>query len=399
MLKSNTLLFCAAVLLFMASCQQDGYHWKKYYHHNLENPYDVLVLHELLKERDEGLKILTNDFSRSLNSAEDANYLVLEAGVELDSFKIDVLKEFVYRGNNAFIISHSAPYTVFNGLYTYYEHMGYEDSFINSVDVRFKDEESTYPFTHHYSNRAAPHEWHYFTHYDLYSDSAGQPEPISYFSDTCVNFFKVQFGEGTFYFHTQPILFTNFMLKEPSGFEHLQKVFSGLNAGEVYWDHSYKYRQIEDEEGFKQTATPLKLFFSHRSLTWGWFAFLTASALFLLFRSKRLQRIIPIMEVNRNESKDFVQNVGNLYFANGNHKHIALEMYDTFLADARNHYQIDTNQSTEHIFKQLAKKSGLGEETLNKLSEDFKLRFNEYGKTQELVALYHSLNNYYNSRK
>lgn len=397
--KNKTVLFWALALFFVVSCEENGHHWDKQYQYNGENPYDVMVLHELLKERSGGLEILTNDFSRNLNSAENANYFVLEEGVELDSSKSEVLKEFVYRGNNAFVISHFVPYRLFSALYNYDDYMGYQDSLMSRVDVQFKDGEATYPFEHRFFSQNPPHEWSYFTNFGLSSDSASIPEPISYFSDTCVNFFKVQFGEGAFYFHTQPILFTNFMLKEPSGFEHLQKVLKDLNNGEVYWDQSNLYRQIEDEEGSKQTTAPLKIFFSHRSLKWGWFAFLIASALFLLFRSKRLQRIIPIMEVNRNESKDFVQNVGNLYFANGSHRHIASEMYDTFLADVRNRYQIDTNQSREDIFKQLAKKSGLGEESLNTLSDNFKLRFSEYAKSKELVALYHSLNNYYNTRK
>lgn len=399
MIRCNAILYGVFALLLMASCQKPGYDWDKNYQYNAENPYDLLVLHELLKDRDEGLEILTNDFSRKLNDAEDANYMVFERGVALDSPKLAVLREFVYQGNNAFIISHSAPYSIFNNLYSYYDYPYYEDSFTNAIAVKFKNEEATYPFTHHHKNKPGPHNWHYFVRGDLYSDTASQPEPISYVADTCVNFFKVQFGKGSFYFHTQPVLFTNFMLKEPSGFEHLQKVLADLNSGEVYWDMSYRYRQIEDGEGFTRSAAPLKLFFSHRSLKWSWFAFLIASTLFLLFRSKRLQRIIPIMEVNRNESKDFVQNVGNLYFANGKHKYIAAEMYDTFLADARNHYQIDTNQSVEDIFKQLAKKSGLGEETLGRMLEEFKLRFDDYGKSQDLITLYHSLNHYYKSRK
>ena len=102
---------------------------------------------------------------------------------------------------------------------------------------------------------------------------------------------------------------------------------------------------------------------------------------------------------NRNDSLEFAKNMGKLYFTSNNHKFIALEMYDTFLIDARNRYQIDTNLKPKEIFAQLAKKSGLGQELMDQLLDHFKIRFSEYSKSDQLIRLHNTLNHYYNFRK
>jgi len=390
-----------SILCLIGACtpKYREHDWSKRYLFFRDAPYDVMVLFKLFEEREAGLEVLTNNFQRKIRQAEESTYIQIGASINLDSNKISTLKEYVYKGNNAYLISDNTPYYLLNEMYRYYPVIGYGDTAFTNIEVHFEGSDKQYFFEHQYKGQPAPFNWSRLYYDSLYSDTASQPEPLSYFADTCVNFYKVKFGKGTFYFHTQPLLFTNFMLKAPSGFEHLQEVFKDLKPGEVYWDISYNYRQIEDRQNASKTTSPLKLLFSHRSLKWGWYVFLIGVVLFVLFRSKRRQRLIPVLAGNRNDSLEFAKNMGKLYFTSNNHKFIALEMYDTFLIDARNRYQIDTNLKPKEIFAQLAKKSGLGQELMDQLLDHFKIRFSEYSKSDQLIRLHNTLNHYYNFRK
>lgn len=413
------LLLACTLLLSGCSKREKTFDWEKHYEHNKDQPYDLIVFHELLREKEGGLDLLTNNFERKMSQAENANYIQIGSYIQLDSSKIGELKRFVHRGNNAYLVSESTPYYLFRSLYDGFSYPYYSDTGAISIEVSFEGSEQLYAFEHINQGEPGYYYWSHMRAADtLFSDTAGYPEAISYFNDTCVNFYKVSFGEGAFYFHTQPVLFTNIMLKETSGFEHLQRVFQELNSGVSYWDISYRYRQprskysgsrgggnggsgvsSDGDDTPHQSQALMRMMFSDISLQWGWLVLLTTILLFILFRSKRKQRVIPVLPLNRNESLDFARNVGNLYFTSKNHKHIALEMYNIFLADARNRYQIDTNQAPEKIFKQLTKRSGLDQTTMDKLFEHFTIRFSEYSKSEQLIHLYNALNNYYKTRK
>lgn len=404
------------LLLVLSACgkKERVIDWSKRFLANGNEPYDLMVFHELLRERDEGLELLTNNFRRKIVAAEDANYIQIESSIQIDSNKMQHLREFVHRGNNAYFISNTTPYTLFSALYDGYSYPYYRDTSMVTIEVAFESNEPTYPFEHLFDADPAPYGWSRLMVPDtLFSDTAGYPQTLSHFGDSSINFFKISFGKGAFYFHTQPVLFTNLMLKTPSGFEHLQQVFEELNPGNTYWDVSFNYRQPDDSynsneydeadgsnsNNHEPSQALFRLLFSDTALQWGWYALLISVLLFILFRSKRQQRIIPVLPVNRNESLDFARNMGNMYFNSKNHKYIALEMYDIFLADARNRYQIDTNQEPKDIFTLLAKRSGMDQDFMDQLLDHFAMRFSEYSKNEQLIRLYTSLTNYYKSRK
>ena len=386
------------LLSLLAGCGMGDriYDWEKRYRYYGDEPYDINVFYQLLAERDKDLRHATNDYRKLLEKSENTNLIQIGAEFRTDSSKLIALCDYVYRGNNAYIIAQESPYDVFYKLYGSYSSIWFTDTVKSNIEVGFVGDYKHYEFEHQHELKVSPFNWSYLRHQELYSDSASSPISLSNFDDSLVNYFKINYGDGTFYIHTQPVLFTNFMLKEKSGFEHMSQVFETLNDGQILWDESYNYFQAEEGE---RAASPLKLFFSHVSLKWGWYVLLIMALLFLLFRSKRQQRIIPIMPVNRNESMEFARNIGNLYFTSNNHKYIVEEMYDTFLADARHRYQIDTNQEAKDVFKQIAKKSGLGDVTLTELYDYFNMRLSEMGSNEELIKLYNTLTNYYNQRK
>lgn len=387
--------------LMLSSCsRQNNFSWEEYYNETRDFPYDISVFYQLLQETENKTEVLTNNFRPKLKGANDStNFIQFGSRIELDTQKIRALKNYVARGNNAYLISKVSPSLLFEFLYEDYPYTYYNTYSSKEIEVKIKGQTETFKFDYKYDDEPAAYNWGSFLHSELTSDTASQPEALSYINDTSIVYFKVSFGEGNFYFHTNPIMFTNYQMQREEAFNHAQKIFSNLNPGRIYWDKSFLYRQIDEEAPDRQGASVLKLFFTHPSLKWGWFIFLVATILFIIFRGKREQRIIPIMPVNRNESIEFAKNVGNLYFKSGTHGNIALEMYNIFLHDIRQQYQIDTNRKKEELIAVLNKKSGLELNRIESLFDKFKLRFSEFGKSQELIELYNELEHFYKNKK
>lgn len=388
--------------MFLTNCgKKDAFfNWEERYREDGMYPYDLKVLHELLKERIGQMELLTNNFNNRISKADSSSLLQISNYISLDSAKIEALKEYVYRGNKAFFISNKYPYTLINSIYKY-DDVSYYSVPSDNAKITFPNSTDEFDFDYTFNDELSSYNWSRISvGNNLANDTASEPVALSYLNDSSVNFIKVDYGNGAFYFHSNPILFTNYNLKEKKGFDHATNVFSNLNEGKMFWDISFRYRQNNNTDNEKSQRSPLMLMFSHKSLKWAWFSLMAVIGLFLIFKSKREQRIIPIMPINTNDSLEFAKNVGNLYFKNGKHQFIALEMFETFMADVRNHYQIDTNQNKKKIIKQLQKKSGIEINKLEELFEDFKLRFNDLGgSSKTLIKLYTSLNHYYNNRK
>jgi len=126
------------------------------------------------------------------------------------------------------------------------------------------------------------------------------------------------------------------------------------------------------------------------------FALLT----YLVFGSKRRQRIIPEIKPAENSSVSFVETVGRLYYNKQNHTNLAEKMVQHFLEWVRTHYFINTNQIDKRFKSQLILKSGLPEATVNSLAEQVRTVLIER-KTlseQELDQLYNTIQQFYKNR-
>ena len=82
--------------------------------------------------------------------------------------------------------------------------------------------------------------------------------------------------------------------------------------------------------------------------------------LYLVFRAKRRQRIISVLEANTNTSLEFLSTIPVLHFIKQDHKHLARQMTRLFLSFVRNRYGITLRSLEEKgQLNQLAQVSGI----------------------------------------
>lgn len=394
-------LMVVVSLMFSGGCdkstQQKQFDWSKNYRESGTQPYDLAVMYQLLKNRNQGFEVITNNLNEKLSEDRKSNFLYIGYEDGLDSTGVQWLLEYVKKGNNAYLATEITPEEILYQIYNYYYSVYFYPLEQNGINVQFTTDERATSFDYEYDHQKLSNDWDYIDidTLNIFSDTKA-PTVLSSFNDTLANYIRIDYGEGHLYLHSIPLLFTNFHMVKEEGFQHAEKVFSTLLDGPVMWDRSRYYIQ---EEISSKNSSPLKILFSHRSLKWAWYSLLLGVLLYILFRSKRMQRIIPVLAQNRNDSVEFVRNLGILFFRKGTHDLMAAEMYSLFLSDVRGRYKIDTNLEQKDLELQIAKRSGLNEKTIDELMVLFELRYHELAKAPELIKLHKALNNYYKTRK
>ena len=154
--------------------------------------------------------------------------------------------------------------------------------------------------------------------------------------------------------HAAPMAFTNYFTLTENNSRYIEQALSYLpkNAKAVYWDEYYKI-------GRGGPSTPLRVILSKPPLKAAYFLALASIILFLVFQSKRKQRVIPILEKPRNATMDFVETVSRVYYNQQNHRNIALKKVTYLLDQVRTSYGLQTQLLDEAFEKRLSHKSGV----------------------------------------
>ncbi|MEN3322708.1 DUF4350 domain-containing protein [Mariniflexile soesokkakense] len=169
--------------------------------------------------------------------------------------------------------------------------------------------------------------------------------------DTNINFIKIPFGKhsGAFFIHTNPFAFTNYhMLNDNDAYA--ATVLSYLPKDQIIWDNYYK-------SGRKVITSPLRFVLQNQALKWAFYIALLSLILFVIFRGKRTQRIIPVVEPLKNTTLDFTRTIGDLYYQHGDFTNIITNKVQYFLEQIRSKYYLDTNELNENFISKLAVKS------------------------------------------
>ncbi len=167
-----------------------------------------------------------------------------------------------------------------------------------------------------------------------------------------VNFVKTNLGDngGAFYIHSNPFAFTNYHMLDGKT-DYVATVLSYLPKSNLIWDNYYK-------SGRKIVTSPLRFILTNSALRWAFYISLLSLILFVIFKGKRTQRIIPVVEPLKNATVDFTRTIGDLYFQHGDFTNIIHKKITYFLEHIRSHYYLETHEFNERFIQNLTVKSG-----------------------------------------
>ncbi len=137
-------------------------------------------------------------------------------------------------------------------------------------------------------------------------------------------------GEGAVYIHTSPLVFSNYFILHKNNIPYFQQAVSVIPASvnKVLWNEYYLTKQntpSQREPGW------LRVLFQYKAFRWGLITAMATLFVFILLEMRRKQRIIPIIEKSKNDSLDFVQTIGRLYYDKKDHKDLSKKMGIYFL--------------------------------------------------------------------
>lgn len=394
----------------------------------------------------------------TIDEMKPANYVLIGNGMYADSADTKRLLDFVERGNTAFIATKRMPYLLSEKLYArdcdtleqaeygeYEEYEEYEDVvkdsfyifdgdtayFVNEGDYYDEEEvyyndgynspiklrdtvvymnfthpklkrDTSYTYQYVYRNKPRDYYWHRWAEPDL-CDSSVAFISLGYMEPERTNFIKIPYGEGEFLFHSNPIVFTNYHLLDEDAVAYASSVFSHLPEGDIYWDEKTKDYHFNFPEGGRNQQfmqSPLSYILSQQSLRWAWYLMLGLVLLFVLFRAKRKQRIIPIRAANTNTSLEFIQTIGRLYHQQQDHKNLTEKMMYLFKDFVRRRYGIRLKDRDEKTMKNLMIKSEISEKQVEEIFTRYsRMTRGEEVSESHLTNFYLALERFYKNCK
>ena len=343
--------------------------WRPSYTSESKIPFGSYVLYQELptifpKSKINKVEESVYDFMVDRDSTNASNYLLINNNIQLDKQETNKLLHYVSKGNNVFIAAKSFSYFLKDTLNIITESQyGLAEDTVTVSLTHKKFKNNTYKFTRGASKT-------HFTSvdtvntsilgkvkYTIKNDITGTTKEII----TAPNFIKTDFGEGSFFIHTTPEAYSNYYLLKGNK-DYIAHTFSYLNDATLHWD-DYK------KSGRVIINSPMRFVLNQTALKWAYYLTMLGLLLFVIFKAKREQRIIPVLEPLENSSVEFARTVGTLYHQNKDYTNLIQKKLNYFLAELRNRYFIDTANLNEKTIQQLAAKSSKSIEEVKKLLE------------------------------
>jgi len=373
-----------AIILFMIIAEivkPKPISWRDSYNSQDKVPLGCYVLYnELEAFTDKDIISSTQDFytsSRQLDSTIKSTTLFINKYISFYGEEGDAVLDYVNQGNTVFISS-----THFNG--TIADTLNIETSSVYSNVLKKETEQSFSNPSLEANNTVFKDviENSYLISIDTLKTTVLGTMYNEDLDEEQVNFVKVKFGEndGAFFIHTNPFAFTNYHLLNDNE-NYAATVLSYLPKNQFIWDDYYK-------SGRRVITSPLRYVLSQAALKWAFYLSLLTLIVFVLFKSKRVQRIIPVIKPLENATVEFTKTIGGLYFQNKEYTSIIDKKITFFLEQIRTKYYLNTANLNTDFIEKLALKSVKSKEDIKALIDYIKyLKQKSFHTENDLITL------------
>jgi hypothetical protein len=335
----------------------------------------------------------------SLSNYEDKQVLIILTGrFDADREELQRMMRFVENGNHVLISAQylsSAADKLFNcGSSAYNMSIVSIKELETGMKIRLNG--PLFDSTRYYGYPGRSFE-SYFSRVDtLTTDALGQ----DFHGRT--NLIRLQAGKGYVYVHLEPFAFTNFFLLHNKNIEYYEHLMSLMprDAEQVVWDEYYLNRRsdrpAEEKKNWFSVLMNMKNEEGQHSFRAAFLLLIALLLLYVYMEMRRKQRIIPPFTRPKNDSLDFVKTIGRLYHDKGDHKNLSRKMSSYFLEHVRNKYKLSTGTLDAEFTRNLAYKSGVGEEEIQPIVSFIKKSEQAFAiSPQQLMNFHNRLQSFY----
>jgi hypothetical protein len=353
------LIGVLSVLFIVEMLMPKPLNWKKSFTYSDKIPYGCYLTYQLLQNYFGEYVIETNrksiyeiwsDYGYG-STTPDLSMIFINEKFQTNEQDLDALLKIVNQGATAFISAH-----YFSNKFC--DTLGFQTGFDFYMDEEAATPEGTYLI-----HNQLPKNTYYFKRgilsYSYFSSIPSSCIVLGKKTNSEPNFIRVKYGNGYFLLHTAPLVFSNYAILSDDNKDYASAVISCLpNSFSVIWDEYYKI-------GREEIRTPLRFILSKEALKWAYYITLVSLLLFVIFRARRKQRIIPEFPPLQNTSLEFAETVGLLYFQHKDHHNLALKMIVYWKEYIRTKYHLKTENLDDIFIEELCAKSGVKRENIN----------------------------------
>jgi len=372
-MRSNTklgLILLILVMFFIAlieATKKEKINWRQTYSSTDKIPYGTYVLkNELRNILPTSTSLITvgpSLYTFLEDSKYESNAAVLFIGSDFSLGEVENKKllSFVEEGGAAFIST-----SKFNLDFVKNLQIGHQEFSEYEAGVDFMKDKITLYLSSHVQDTVV---FDKIKHFSVFNKVNKETTTILGYAKkenvAVPNFIKVDFGKGVIFLHLEPDVFTNYYMLQKGPLSIVYHSLQYINGRQILW-----YDGLKSSD---QKATPLRFVLSDRALSSAWYLLLIALMFYLIFKGKREQRAIPVVESEPNLSIDFAKTIGSLYYENGMPGNMVLKKIEHFLFEIRKQYYMDTSDLSDiHFIKILSQRTAIPEEEVELFLEQIR---------------------------
>lgn len=407
---SITLTIVLLIYFIRSNNNSNKFQWYQSFAFDSNQPYGTMFIQKMLATYYDGEltinqkepihKVLEGDKFTDGNT----NYILIGQNIHLDYNDVRALEEFVANGNDVFIATLEPPKALIDTIfYSDCEaEFLYEYNLDTTVYANFYGETLNKTADYEFRYRIGAEDYPFFWRSldpQVMCDSIANIQSLGYQQAGEVNFMEIKYGEGSVFLHTSPLMFTNYFMTKKDKVEYASAVFSHLSGENTIWDEVSKIPFSDLQNPYE---SPLYYILQQPALKYAWWMLLVGAALYIIFASKRTQRIIPVLEAKTNTSLEFLNVISSLHYQNPNHLDMARKKMKYFLYFIRAKYGVNTQSLTEEQAKRLAEKSKVDLADIQTIIDRYRVIENYSISTDEperLVGLYQAIEKFYKNCK
>jgi hypothetical protein len=418
------MIFIIGVAFFLinrlGSEPERNWSWYENYNMGSEEPYGTMVLREMMDSYTGGeVEIVSGDLEEFDWEGAFGNWFFVGPRMGFPSKDVEKLIAFIERGNTAFLAAEGLADTLLwsfgfdrhctLGYFYYYDDSDKSDdrasfrsdTIATRIPLNFVEAYRHLPEDHQlqHSDGSGLDPYHFIL-FDTSSlaECLSEMEVLGY-SGATANLIRIRLGEGEVYLYSTPLALTNYHLVQSDGKDYAERLLSSLDTGNIYWDTGNHLDWTPPLDDPSESA--LRFILGQQALRWAWYVILLAGLFYLIFRTRRRQAPIALVDPKENSTLEYLHTISRLHFRQGaGHGEIAGLLRQQYYSFIRERYHLSTAHKDERFVQALAMRSGLPDQQIGELQQ----RMNDLDKESEvndyvLLRLYNHLRTFYDNCK
>lgn len=338
------------------------------------------------------LKVVNKRFSTIPGLSQDTNtlYFCIARNHYTTEDDAQAMLDYVYAGNTLFLSSGNLDTILLSRVLS--------EQVKTSNASRYQFYKNTSVTLQAYP--AASHQYYYKPFQNYFSEIRAENSlPIGFNENQKPNSFVLYWGKGRLILHCEPRALSNYFLLKDNNYQYFNGLLTFINPGidKIYWDDYFRNHNVRSAGD--KSFSALDEIRKHPPLAAAMWIFLVLLASYILFNSKRRQRIIPEIRRVRNSSVGFTETIARLYLQQKDNKNIAEKMITYFNEHIRKHYFMNPGLSDEDFISVLSRKSGADLQQTSELFYAMKEIGNSYEvDDQQLLKLNEHFQHFYKNK-